>query len=162
MRGGCLPTTRLFWKKYGRGRRSSSTTPTATMGQGSSSSSLPKFTVARRSSSIVPQNNPSFVDSNPDPDHSNNNESITNMPNGIKDNSQPLSSLKSKSYANYQRSTASLSKIFTKKKWKKRRGSISASFNMHNSDIRVSRSVSFFVRDNTFQNVCSSWTEISR
>ncbi len=50
---------------------------------------------------------------------------------------QQKESMKTKSYLSYRKSTASLSKIFTKKKWKKRRGSISASFNMNDSNVRV-------------------------
>lgn len=127
----CIFPPRLLWRNCRpcrrKGREKSAST--ITMGHGPSTPS--NVSMARTS----PSRNDSFViNGNPDPQASAGSISIHN---GSEAN-EPVQNLKSKSYISYRRSTASLSKIFQKKRWKRQRGSISASFNMNENDIRVS------------------------
>jgi hypothetical protein len=132
----CLLPSRLLWRKCRQCKRkerdespsSVHSASTSAMGHGPSTSSS-SSAMKMRNRTVNP-----FVNGNPNPQD----ESFSSI-----QNDEPISmhvphqSLRSKSYLNYRRSTASLSKLFQKSKWNKRRGSISASFNINENDIKV-------------------------
>jgi len=131
----CLLPSRLLWRKCrtSNRRKDRDKSPTtsitrSTMGHGPSTSS-----------SKMKSRTDSFVNGHPDPRNNDESFSTQNEDSSNNDHALPVGSrsLRSKSYLSYRRSTASLSKLFQKRKWKQRRGSISASFNINENDIKV-------------------------
>ncbi|CAG7786444.1 unnamed protein product [Allacma fusca] len=55
----------------------------------------------------------------------------------VLDELSPPNTIRSSTYLRHKRSTASLTSLFRKRRWKKRRGSISASFSINDNDIKV-------------------------
>lgn len=114
------------------------------MGQGPSSHSRNSHVngtrrgLPSRSSTII-NSNGSIVNTDPNPLHhpdpENDPASSGATSHNINNNRVP-SPLESATYLNQRKSTSSLSKIFNRK-WKKRRGSISASFSINENEIKV-------------------------
>lgn len=112
-----------------------------TMGQGPSSHSRTNHNGTRRGlpsrSSIIVNSNGSIINTDPDPLYHPNPDNDNGDSASHNNNNRVPSPLESASYLHQRKSTSSLSRIFMNRKWKKRRGSISASFSINENDIKV-------------------------
>ncbi|CAL8135359.1 unnamed protein product [Orchesella dallaii] len=110
-----------------------------TMGQGPSSHNASHRNGSRRGlpsrTSIIVNSNGSIINTDPNPLHID--ADIVDGSASNNNNVRTPSPLESASYLHQRKSTSSLGRMFLNRKWKKRRGSISASFSINENDIKV-------------------------